>query len=967
MEWSESQVDCDERSEILGWSDQGGDDYTPTCMTSLRCAWMLVLVTGLVVGQGEGDHFERHIRPLLIDQCLNCHGGEGKKIKGGLDLSSKAGWMKGGDSGPAIVPHRPDQSLLLQAVRHSHPELKMPPKGKLDSAEIQAIEDWIRQGAFDPRVGEAIGEKEPKPAAGADHWAFQPMAHPAPPSVGRRDWCRSELDQFILAELEARNLGPAGEADRRTWLRRVTFDLIGLPPSEAECAQFLADESTGAKERVVDRLLSSAHYGERWGRHWLDLARYADSNGLDENHAMGEAWRYRDWVVAAFNADLPYDAFLRVQIAGDLLPPEQEPRSAIDRLTATGFHVLGPKMLAEQDKPKLQIDTVDEQIDVLSRTFLGLTISCARCHDHKFDPISQADYTRMAGILRSTASFDELGFVSKWKERELATPEEIARRTAYAAELSTAEEKLAAARKDSVSRLVPELTARAPALPLAPTAAGRDAFILEAEDWSRGTLIRDSTHYGSTQATLARTGNPGEQSMEFDITTATSGAYELWIRYAAQESRPVRISVNGKKVTENALTATTGGWKVDDLQWDFATEFALNPGRNVLRIDGPPHFPHLDQLIVARAGAFLGASALADLRTTRGALDEIVARKPPELPRALGVSEGEIQDLKLHVRGSHLNLAGDPIPRGAPEVLAKHVPIPPISEGKSGRLELAEWLTNPEHPLTARVMVNRIWQGHFGRGLVASSSNFGLRGDLPTHPALLDWLARRFIEGGYSIKSLHREIVLSATYGQSSIAGAEMESRDPTNRYYSRMPRRRLEAEAIRDAILAVSGLLERNTGGSLLTTKNRDYVTNDQSGNQGRYESHRRAIYLPIIRNAMYDFFAAFDFADPSTHLESRPSTTVAHQALFFMNSALVRQAAQAVATKLGAGPKTERIERAYALILGRSPSERERMQVMQFLEPEVPTANAAPIAESAWVDLCHTLLATNEFIYVD
>ncbi|HTE19823.1 MAG TPA: DUF1549 and DUF1553 domain-containing protein, partial [Armatimonadota bacterium] len=594
------------------------------------------------------------------------------------------------------------------------------------------------------------------------HWSFRPLREPKTPLVKNWAWVRTPVDAFVLARLEARKLKPAPPADRRTLIRLATFDLIGLPPTPSEVDAFLADSAPGAFARVVDRLLASPHYGERWGRHWLDVARYADSNGLDENVAHANAWRYRDYVVSSFNRDKPYDQFLLEQLAGDLLPAVEDVPTRHERLTATGFLVLGPKVLAEVDSKKMEMDIVDEQVDTVGRAVMGLTLGCARCHDHKFDPITTEDYYALAGVFKSTRSMVNFTKPAQWHENSLATDGDKARLAAHTKQVADA--------KTAIASMVAAAKAIVPA-PAPGAAPPKD---------------------------------------------------------------------------EEAL------------------------------------FPEATR---------------AELKRRREELARLEA-SPPELPSAMGVTEGTVADVPVHVRGSHLAL-GKQVARRFPVVLAGEQQAP-LEAKQSGRLQLARWLVGKEHPLTSRVMANRIWRWHFGQGLSRSTDNFGRLGEPPTDPALLDWLAVRFMKVGWSLKKMHRLLMLSSTYAMSSAHDPRAASVDPENRLHWRAEVRRLEAEAVRDALLAVSGTLDRTMGGSLLTLKNREFVFDHTSRDATRYDSLRRSIYLPVIRNNVYDVFQLFDFADPAVLEGNRPTTTVAPQALFMMNSDLVHGAAEAMADRL-------------------------------------------------------------------
>jgi hypothetical protein len=1093
------------------------------------------------------EFFERDIRPLLIQRCYECHSSQAKRLKGKLHLDSQQGWLTGGESGPALVPGDVEASTLIRAVRYAG-EITMPPAGKLDAREIALLEEWVRRGAPSgsdnapaPSAANAVPFEERSKAALATHWAFQRMSNSPPPQVADARWPRNDIDRFVLARLEAQGLHPAPEADRRTLLRRLSYDLTGLPPSREDVETFESDTSPDAYEKRVDQLLASPHYGERWGRYWLDLARYSDSNGLDENLSMSNAWRYRDWVVRALDDDMPYDRFLTLQLAGDLLPEPADDAQLRDQLTATGFLVLGPKMLAEQDKEKLVMDVVDEQMDVASRTFLGLTVGCARCHDHKFDPIPTRDYYALAGVFKSTATLANTAFVSRWNERTLARADAIEARRVREEARNAAKKKLGELRDAADARFLSAWRGDVASYLLAANFAGRDVLLLEAEEASRGNLIADKDHFGSADVVVARTGNDGQQFAEYDMTFANATRRQLEVRMASEESRPVRVLLNGVVAFESALGQTTGSWNPDTQTWIRVGELSLTAGRNVLRIERDGSTPHLDKLLLVPLAAGEATSdwpnqdnpwsgnlvsevmrnwvcyletaerkhdnvfgiwrefaaldeaefaaksseltlalqkrvaskeltpnsqvlalldglpvtsmrelagryqtlfstvdrqwrdrkpnadgklpdALADAsaeevrqvlygsgsplslarhslealypQATRAevaaadaALHECERALPPAFDTALGVRDAEaIADMPVCVRGNHLDKSGPAIPRGFLGLSDAFVAQPSIGEHESGRLQLAHWMLDPEHPLTSRVIVNRLWQGHFGRGLVASSSNFGLRGDAPTHPELLDWLARELQRRGWSLKAMHRLICTSSTYRMSCSNDAVAAERDPENRLLWRANRRRLEAESIRDSLLAAGGRLDLALGGNLLDTPNGDYATNDQSNNKARYDVTRRTLYLPVIRNAMLDLFSAFDYADPSMTIEQRSSTTSAPQALYLMNSPLVIESSRELAKRVLA-EQTEnasRVDALYAHVLAREPNTSERERALAFVarlvEPvlELQSANTAggvhaPSQEmqdatvNAWRALGQVLLVSNEALYVE
>jgi hypothetical protein len=1083
--------------------------------------------------QADLDFFEKKVRPLLVSRCQKCHGSE--QQKGGLRLDSRRAVMTGGELGEAVVPGKPDESLLISAVRYG-PTVQMPPDGKLADADVALLVEWIRRGA--PWPDNAVAPDVAAPAAGPlfsdeqrSFWAFQPPADPPPPEVRDETWPISPVDRFVLAGLESAGLAPAPPADKRTLLRRATFDLTGLPPAPDEMDAFLADDSADAFARAVDRLLASPSYGQRWGRHWLDVARYADSNGLDENLAYVNAYRYRDYVVSAFNRDLPYDRFVLEQLAGDLLPPDGERGLDEARLVATGFLTLGAKMLAEDDPVKMEMDIIDEQIDTIGVAMMGMTLGCARCHDHKFDPIPTADYYSLAGIFKSTKTMDNFSVVAVWHERPLAPPEQVAAVDAHRQRVAEEKAAVEGLVKTADDELAIELRGDAWRYLHAAADLSRSGFslrprssqqadqqpagsvVFEAENFARGQATKVFDGYGAGIGIIASFG-PEPSFAEYDVELADDGVYQIELRYAAADPRPVRLSVDGVTLKADAANQRTGSWNPDTQTWFAEALVSLPAGKHTLRLERREPFPHFDRLAIvpvllptsvepnwfrtapadaddvrplrwgvlqrwqaaldqakddpqhalhawhvwnssaegtANASATSAVSPLtasvlreprpgdagevaaryrelferaeaawrelrpsgadkpqhlddpvleaaraflydaggpcaapsppeawfspatkSKLTTLRDELVRLERSAPPPLPQAMAVEDRAVTDVRVHIRGNHLT-QGDEAPRRFPRILAGEEQ-PPLSRESSGRLELARWLTRADHPLTSRVMVNRVWRGHFGEGLVRTPDNFGRLGERPTHPELLDWLARRFVEDGWSLKSLHRRIMLSATYRMSSTYDARAAEIDPDNRLLWRMNRRRLEAEAVRDAILAVSGRLDRAFGGSLLVASPRQYVASTTSVDNTQYDSFRRSIYLPVIRSALYDVFQAFDFAEPSVSNGSRAATTVAPQALFMMNGPLVVAETRHLADDL-LRPETDdaaRVQSLYRRALGRSADAAEVDIALQFVRELESNSvwqalSPAERRRRAWQSLCRVVLSSNEFLYVE
>lgn len=802
--------------------------------------WILVFMPVLVAlcsnsvrAETEVDFFEKKIRPVFVEHCYKCHSAQSKKLRGELRLDTVAGIRKGGESGPLFVPGKVKESLLVTALRHE--DTAMPPSGKLPENIINDVVAWIERGAALPQ--EVASAPTPRREAfrireeDRKHWAFQPLRKPAVPEAT----ADTDIDRFLQARLQAVRLASAKPADRYTLLRRVTHDLTGLPPTREQIDAFLADDSPEAFARVVDRLLASREFGVHWGRHWLDGVRYASD--------VDKAGVYREWVVRSFNDDLPYDRFVRMQLAGDLLPADTDDPTKIhvsgaslDGIAATGMLSLAVWEQVARDLAVAEI--VDSQIDVVGRQLLGLTLACARCHDHKFDPISTEDYYGLAGIFfSSTISPGKLIADGRLSNEVLMTPL-----------LS----KLDDAANRRLDEQIKEVTAALLAVPgaeqlekLAREIESLDAKVKATKDAAAKTKL-------TTQlTTLQEEEKKATAALEADVLTQIT---ELRGRIADLEKQKV--------VPALAMVTQEGGV----------------PGSNREKIADAP---------VLLRGDF--------------------RREGPIVPRRFPII-----------------LAGDAQPR--------------ITNG-SGRLELAHWIASPDNPLTARVMVNRIWQYLFGEGLVRSPSNFGRLGEKPTHPELLDHLATRFLENGWSIKKLIREIVLTQAYQQSSFGSAELLKEDPANFLVGRMNRKRLTYESLRDSLLFVSGQLSATP-------------TVSASGPQ-------RTMFEPLERRRGDEMRAMFDGPDPKEVVSGRADTTTAPQALFMMNNKLVLDAAQRIAQDVNGRTdlKTDeaKLEHVYRRLLGRPPAARETELAKSYL------------ANASWGDLLHVLLCTNEFIYVE
>jgi hypothetical protein len=770
------------------------------------------------------DFYEKKIRPVLAERCYTCHSARAEDVKGGLLLDSREAVLRGGQTGPAVVPGDPDRSPLIRAIRYADDDFRMPPRSRLTPQQVADFEAWVRMGA--PAAVEKAAAAPPARlspealARAARTWPFRPPVAAPPPAVNDAGWPRTSIDPFILARLEERGLRPVADADRRTLIRRVTYDLTGVPPTPEEVERFVSDPSPEAYAKVVDRLLASPRYGERWGRHWLDVVRYADTAGDSADYPVPQAHRYRDYVIRAFNEDRPYDRFMKEQIAGDLLEAadDEERRRGI---IATGFLALARRFGEEPSVDHAL--TIDDAIDTLGRTFLGLTPSCARCHDHKFDPIPQEDYYGLYGVLQSTrfpyAGSDKVKYQKDFVP--LIDPAEAARI------LQPFEEKLAA---------------------------------LDAE------------------------------------------------------ARPLQEEIARRE-------RTLAGGKAEDRPTD---------GRSLQEL----------------------RKALGEVQKKR----ESFAKSRPSIEDAYAVGEGTPEDARIHVKGNPRHL-GDVVPRRFLQVLGGA----PLAGG-SGRLALAARLADPANPLPARVMANRIWQYHFGRGLVQTPSYFGRQGTPPTHPELLDHLALEFVKSGWSVKALHRRILLSRTYQLSGAGGREQAGADPANELLWKFPRRRLEAEAIRDAMLAVSGQLDLTPAGPHPFPPREQWNFSKASPFYAVYPTDRRSVYLMQQRLKRHPYLALFDGPDPNQGVATRAVTTTSIQALFLLNSPFMHAQAASFAARIRAAGSDvrERIDWAHRAAFARPARTAELQRGEAFLQE----LGGGP---EAWTSYAHVLLSSNEFSYVD
>ncbi len=804
--------------------------------------------------------FEKRIRPVLVEHCYRCHSEEAEKVKGGLTLDTKQAALLGGESGrPGIAPGHPAQSTLYEAITYLNDEMQMPPKEKLPAEVVADFKKWIEMGAADPRVAQVKnangGRRGIDMHEGRKHWAFQKPVKQAPPQVKTEGWAKTDIDRFILAGMEEHGLHPVKDADRPTLLRRIAFDLTGLPPTPEEVTAFMKDTSPNAVEKVIDSYLASERFGERWARHWLDVARYAESRGKETNVIYPHAWRYRDYVIDSFRKDKPYDQFLKEQIAGDLLRYDNKKEQA-EQIIATGFLAIGAKGHNQRDRRQFAMDLVDEQIDTFSQAMLGITLACARCHDHKFDPVTQRDYYALAGIFLSS-------------ETLFGTHAQL--------------------QNNNVSGLI--------------------------------ELDREA----GQQAALAAISRSEVAELKSSYERTNEAAQE-----AVKEVFAMRQSEREKGGAKNFLRIRGTRDRAEGIKADL----------DLFREDGTPR------------------------TLVMGVLDRQTPYNCPILVR------GDIKQ------------PGDVAPRGLVEVLcAEGEPLNISPESGSGRLDLAYWVASKDNPLTARVMANRVWLKLMGAGLVPTPDNFGMAGQKPTHPALLDHLAVSFMENGWSVKGLIREIMLSRTYQMGSYHDAANHAVDPDNKYRWRMNQRRLDAEVIRDAMLAAGGALNFHpiSGSPVarLSEGRQGLISLYRDGVDGEARTYR-SIYLPIVRDLIPESLSVFDFPDASLVSGNRDTTNVPSQSLYLMNNPQVQSAADAFAMRISRFPGTsaEKLIHAYQIAFGREPTPEEKTAISMFWTrfsqqgtrgtPNNREAQARANF-SALSTFCQSLFASAEFRYLN
>ena len=1109
--------------------------------------FFLTPVASAVSGAGDAEFFEKRIRPLLVERCYACHSQATPNPMGGLTLDSADSMLQGGSRGPAVSPGQPEKSLLITAISYQDPNLKMPPTGRMSDRQIRDFIEWVKRGASFPGTESAASEGIDW-EAGRRFWSFQPIQVPPLPAVKDDRWVSSPIDFFVLSRLEEQALSPAPTADKRSWIRRVTFSLTGLPPTSDEVERFTSDHSPDSYEKVVNRLLSSPHYGERWGRHWLDLVSFAETSGHEFDADKPDVWRYRDYVIRAFNQDVPYHRFVREHIAGDLLQEKRLGPRGIhwESPVSTSFFWLGERLNGAIDSVKARADEVDNQIDVLSKAFLGLTVACARCHDHKFDPIPTADYYALAGVLHST-DFAQTIIDSPSRQRQIGLlRRQVTDLTGHMAPL------LQKSRLSMAHQLKPYLLAAAElASPVTfadpETVAGLanqrglDAGLLRAWIETLQQACGNPGHLFYPLATLVdrlasrlfhsfaegletvrkevgEHGSPGKKGkadgperIDILFEDFEKPNYEGWTvrgqafgggpergipshqALRAYQGQPLANSFGGSDKLMGSLTSRKftipelprdfrehgtylhvrlAGSKQQEpvskkpypdlvlsliadgvrsasflplgsrLQWK-SSRLTIQVGRicyfEILdrSADGhivvdkivfsnsklppvhldPPHrqlrqrilsedTDSLESLAQKYQELFLEALSgdapstrdhrwlLASLSPT-GRLEDLGPLLPKEerevlvgmqdqrrvlddrIPPsrfAMSSEDRAPRDVRIHLRGDHKNL-GREVPRRFLQILAGK--DQPRIVGESGRLQLADRIVHPRNPLTARVMVNRIWKHHFGQGIVRSVDNFGKTGDRPSHPGLLDFLAHRFIDEGWSVKAVHRLILLSSTYRMSGQRDVVALRRDPQNRFLHHVSVRRLEAEAIRDSILAVSGSLNRQLFGPSVPPHISPYQDGRGKPESGPLDGNgRRSMYVQVRRNFLTPLFLAFDYPPPISTIGHRGISTVPSQALMMMNNEFIAGEAQAWAGRM-IDKEADRVRRAERMVLeayGRHPEPWELDELLRFAASGAEryrklsedNGTDATVEQRAWADLGHALMNSAEFIYL-
>jgi mono/diheme cytochrome c family protein len=973
------------------------------------------------------EFFEKKIRPVLVDRCYKCHSAA-EKIKGDLALDTRAGLLKGGQSGPAVVPKQPAKSLLIKVIKHEQPDMEMPPKEpKLDDKIIADFEQWIRMGAPDPREATDRKVAAVDLEAAKQHWAFKPVTKPAPPKVSDKKFVQSPIDAFVLAKLREKGLQPSAMADKQTLIRRVTYDLTGLPPTAEEVEAFVADKSKDAYQKLVDRLMASPHFGEHWGRMWLDIARYADTtgdrlNGGRRNPLYPFAWTYRDYVIEAFNKDVPYDQFVMQQIAGDQLPEAASDKSI---LRALGFITVGKTFMGNDN------DMIDDRIDVISKGLMAFTVSCARCHDHKFDPITMKDYYGLHGVFNSTRMPTELPMIEepaktpeyadflkqvKKIEDEVEEYHQKVSLTILAGMLDRTGDYLSTVREAKASGKASSGNFR-----LIAKKNGLDAAIFE--HWSN--VVRDAGRKHNPVVA------PWLAYAELPDSGFAAKAAAVTAALGKDPAKPMNVALVKALQAKNPKSIKDVAAVYNQVFGDLAKEIGAKPFDVLRGARNPSPSPKLTKPLAnnpdldSLRAAFFGKDAVITVsandasrligvqfrngeNAVRAKIYALEMTHPGSPARAMILEDlPKPRDSKIMIRGEPRNL-GPVAPRQFIQVLAKP-DAKPFQQG-SGRLELARAIASKDNPLTPRVWVNRVWKNLFGEAIVRTPSDFGMRADKPTHPEMLDWLASYLMENNWSTKQLIRAIVLSSTYQQDSKSNAKAMQIDPTNELIWRMNIRRLPFESIRDTLLVVGGNLDMTMGGPPITV---DASEQSARGTRALYgnmnlklsDAPRRTVYGMIDRGALPEMFRTFDFANPDLSTGERILTTVPQQALFMMNSPFVAdQVRHLLARPDFQAQKSpeDKVKLLYRLSFQRLPTDKELKMSLDFLsnqlmadKPFTPEPGAkvdmsklkemskeerraalaklqtvnknAPKSLDAWERYAQVLLLSNELIFVN
>lgn len=1007
----------------------------------LGCEWCCPSV---LLSQSDFDEYESNVRPLLLKHCIKCHGPD--KQESDLRLDQSQYWEAGGISGPALLAGRPEQSLVVLAVKKMDPDLSMPPGDeKLSREEVDILERWIRHGAMAPRhVGKHQDQRLDLDEV-KEFWSFRPLQPILPPSSESIDtWSRTSIDKFILARLEQAGLTPVLDASRRTMIRRATFDLTGLPPTPEEITSYLEDNSAGAFSKVVERLLASPAYGERWGRHWLDVARYADTAGDGADYPVREAYKYRNWVIDAINRDKPYDQFVREQLAGDILAKQSALEDYADLVTATGFLAIG-KRYGYKPSPDYQHLDFADVIDSVGRSLMGLSLGCARCHDHKYDPISAEDYYALYGIFQSTTwafpggeeqkrpsqfpatvPVDEINRLEELRSKEIAELQSELKRLQM--ERKSLDVALFAGGNDlGMEGQIAGKPLQMPWVSSGPVLVQKDAqspFVNVHPIGSQGVrlsggLKTDGIRYVFDPGLRADEKAKIFFNIDFRIAVGTGeGVTRFYLGQGVVQSLAVEFSVTESQLFlkngnqwELVSAIMPGTWYSLQIELDTAgrtyqgtvasaersTKFVdkkTAPGWNGIAdcfiCDG---FGHKNSPVLVRdvdnvaltdskmlpVGKVVELPEVTQSQKERlKVISQLIAVQEeankellsqPVYPVAYGVSEGEEVNAFLQLRGEPTNVGAE-VPRRFIEVLGGQDVR--SGEGGSGRLQLADWVASEANPLTARVFVNRVWQWHFGRGLVNTPSDFGSRGEAPSHPALLDWLTRQFISNDWSLKHLHRLIMHSRVYQLSSDEDPRAKERDPENRMHWRFSRKPLDAESMRDAMLAVSGNLDKTASGAHPFPDVESWNFTIHHPFYAVYDTNQRSIYLMKQRNRRHPYLELFDSADPNVSIGKRQQTITPTQALFLMNSEFVHAQASGLARRIATEypTRSDRIRYAFVLALGKTPTAKEIKSANAFLEAYIQEATASAKVDgqkAAWEAFSRVLLTSNSFLFVD